>query len=173
MFVLRLFVALVILLLVISHQVHRFGAISRMSCISLRTISVGRMSDLTVRISRPQHRSIGEGGSASHFLLRAAYVYSDRACLMTGRYPFRYGLQTAVIPSAHTYGLLRMNGCCLKLFRKLDTRLRSSASGIWATRRQKILASSARLRSSVWSIDWRDRLLYPRATSCARLVFQQ
>jgi arylsulfatase A-like enzyme len=28
-----------------------------------------------------------------------------RACLMTGRYPFRYGLQTLVIPSAHTYGL--------------------------------------------------------------------
>ncbi len=28
-----------------------------------------------------------------------------RACLMTGRYPFRYGLQTAVILSAHTYGL--------------------------------------------------------------------
>jgi len=28
-----------------------------------------------------------------------------RASLMTGRYPFRYGLQTAVIPSSHTYGL--------------------------------------------------------------------
>lgn len=28
-----------------------------------------------------------------------------RACLMTGRYPFRYGLQTAVILSAHTYGV--------------------------------------------------------------------
>ena len=28
-----------------------------------------------------------------------------RAALMTGRYPFRYGLQTAVIASAHTYGL--------------------------------------------------------------------
>ena len=28
-----------------------------------------------------------------------------RAALMTGRYPFRYGLQTLVIPSAHTYGL--------------------------------------------------------------------
>jgi arylsulfatase A-like enzyme len=28
-----------------------------------------------------------------------------RACLMTGRYPLRYGLQTGVIPSAHTYGL--------------------------------------------------------------------
>jgi arylsulfatase A-like enzyme len=28
-----------------------------------------------------------------------------RAALMTGRYPFRYGLQTAVIPSSHTFGL--------------------------------------------------------------------
>lgn len=28
-----------------------------------------------------------------------------RAALMTGRYPFRYGLQTLVIPSSHTYGL--------------------------------------------------------------------
>jgi arylsulfatase A-like enzyme len=28
-----------------------------------------------------------------------------RAALMTGRYPFRYGLQTLVIPSAQTYGL--------------------------------------------------------------------
>ena len=28
-----------------------------------------------------------------------------RACLMTGRYPFRYGLQTAVIPSVSAYGL--------------------------------------------------------------------
>src|SRR5215471_14481727 len=28
-----------------------------------------------------------------------------RAALMTGRYPFRYGLQTAVIPASGTYGL--------------------------------------------------------------------
>ncbi|HTR43764.1 MAG TPA: arylsulfatase [Pseudomonadales bacterium] len=28
-----------------------------------------------------------------------------RACLMTGRYPFRYGLQTLVIPSSFTYSL--------------------------------------------------------------------
>ena len=28
-----------------------------------------------------------------------------RAALMTGRYPLRYGLQTAVIPSGHTFGL--------------------------------------------------------------------
>src|SRR5262245_53918171 len=27
-----------------------------------------------------------------------------RACIMTGRYPFRYGLQTAVIPSVSAYG---------------------------------------------------------------------
>lgn len=31
----------------------------------------------------------------------------SRACLMTGRYPFRYGLQTLVIPSAGTYGLAK------------------------------------------------------------------
>jgi arylsulfatase A-like enzyme len=29
-----------------------------------------------------------------------------RACLMTGRYPFRYGLQTLVIPSTHTWQTL-------------------------------------------------------------------
>ena len=29
----------------------------------------------------------------------------SRAALMTARYPFRYGLQTLVIPSSHTYGL--------------------------------------------------------------------
>jgi len=28
-----------------------------------------------------------------------------RAALMTGRYPFRYGLQTAVIPAGESYGL--------------------------------------------------------------------
>ena len=28
-----------------------------------------------------------------------------RACLMTGRYPWRYGLQTGVIPAGHNYGL--------------------------------------------------------------------
>lgn len=28
-----------------------------------------------------------------------------RACIMTGRYPFRYGLQTVVIPVRHPYGL--------------------------------------------------------------------
>jgi arylsulfatase B len=28
-----------------------------------------------------------------------------RAAIMTGRYPFRYGLQTGVIPQGHTYGL--------------------------------------------------------------------
>src|SRR6266851_2258748 len=29
----------------------------------------------------------------------------SRACLMTGRYPLRYGLQTLVIFPSHTYGL--------------------------------------------------------------------
>lgn len=41
-----------------------------------------------------------------------------RAALMTGRYPFRYGLQTAVIPSVSAYGLdtsERLLPECLKL----------------------------------------------------------
>jgi arylsulfatase A-like enzyme len=50
-----------------------------------------------------------DGLAASGAKLEQYYVQPmctpTRAALMTGRYPLRYGLQTAVIPSAHTYGL--------------------------------------------------------------------
>src|SRR6516225_8939773 len=45
-----------------------------------------------------------EGATPSQFYVQPMCT-PTRAALMTGRYPFRYGLQTAVIPSVSTYGL--------------------------------------------------------------------
>lgn len=45
-----------------------------------------------------------EGAKLTQFYVQPMCT-PTRACLMTGRYPFRYGLQTAVIPSVSTYGL--------------------------------------------------------------------
>jgi arylsulfatase A-like enzyme len=45
-----------------------------------------------------------EGAKFTQFYVQPMCT-PTRAALMTGRYPFRYGLQTAVIPSISTYGL--------------------------------------------------------------------
>ncbi len=45
-----------------------------------------------------------EGVKLTHFYVQPMCT-PTRAALMTGRYPFRYGLQTAVIPSVSAYGL--------------------------------------------------------------------
>lgn len=45
-----------------------------------------------------------EGARLSNFYVQPMCT-PTRACLMTGRYPFLYGLQTAVIPSVSSYGL--------------------------------------------------------------------
>lgn len=45
-----------------------------------------------------------EGAKLSQFYVQPMCT-PTRAALMTGRYPFRYGLQTAVIPSVSDYGL--------------------------------------------------------------------
>lgn len=45
-----------------------------------------------------------EGAKLTQFYVQPMCT-PTRACLMTGRYPFRYGLQTAVIPSVSAYGL--------------------------------------------------------------------
>jgi arylsulfatase A-like enzyme len=56
-------------------------------------------------LETPNLDALAAGGAR----LRQFYVQPmctpTRAALMTGRYPFRYGLQTAVIPSVSAYGL--------------------------------------------------------------------
>jgi hypothetical protein len=56
-----------------------------------------------------------------------------RAALMTGRYPFRYGLQTAVIPSSHTWGLPTDEWLLPQALKDAATRRRLSANGTSVT----------------------------------------
>jgi len=49
-------------------------------------------------------RLAAEGAKLSSFYVQPMCT-PTRAALMTGRYPYRYGLQTAVIPSVSAYGL--------------------------------------------------------------------
>jgi arylsulfatase A-like enzyme len=49
-------------------------------------------------------RLAAEGAKLSQFYVQPMCT-PTRAALLTGRYPFRYGLQTAVIPSVSAYGL--------------------------------------------------------------------
>ncbi|MCA9446018.1 MAG: arylsulfatase [Candidatus Omnitrophica bacterium] len=56
-------------------------------------------------IRTPNIDSLARNGARLEQFYAQPMCTPTRACLMTGRYPFRYGLQTAVIPSAHTYGL--------------------------------------------------------------------
>jgi arylsulfatase A-like enzyme len=56
-------------------------------------------------IKTPNIDALAAGGARLEQFYAQAFCTQTRAALMTGRYPFRYGLQTAVIPSSHTYGL--------------------------------------------------------------------
>lgn len=49
-------------------------------------------------------RLAAEGARLEHFYTQPMCT-PTRASLMTGRYPFRYGLQVGVIPSGGSYGL--------------------------------------------------------------------
>jgi arylsulfatase A-like enzyme len=53
----------------------------------------------------------------------------SRAALMTGRYPFRYGLQTAVIPSASKYGLATNEWLLPQVLK--DTGYKTAIIGKW------------------------------------------
>ena len=56
-------------------------------------------------IKTPNIDSLAADGARLEQFYAQPMCTPTRAALMTGRYPFRYGLQTAVIPSGHTYGL--------------------------------------------------------------------
>jgi arylsulfatase A-like enzyme len=56
-------------------------------------------------IKTPNIDQLAAGGVRLEQFYAQPMCTPTRAALMTGRYPFRYGLQTAVIPAAGTYGL--------------------------------------------------------------------
>ncbi len=56
-------------------------------------------------IRTPNIDKLAEGGARLEQFYAQPMCTPSRAALLTGRYPFRYGLQTAVIPSASKYGL--------------------------------------------------------------------
>jgi arylsulfatase A-like enzyme len=56
-------------------------------------------------IRTPSLDALAAGGAKFTQFYVQPMCTPTRAALMTGRYPFRYGLQTAVIPSVSTYGL--------------------------------------------------------------------
>ncbi|SFK73470.1 arylsulfatase B [Methylocapsa palsarum] len=56
-------------------------------------------------IRTPNIDALAQGGARLEQFYAQPMCTPTRAALMTGRYPFRYGLQTAVIASNHTYGL--------------------------------------------------------------------
>jgi arylsulfatase A-like enzyme len=56
-------------------------------------------------IRTPSLDALAQGGARLEQLYAQPMCTPSRAALLTGRHPHRYGLQTAVIPSAGTYGL--------------------------------------------------------------------
>src|SRR5262245_54546679 len=56
-------------------------------------------------IKTPNIDALAKGGAKFTQFYTQPMCTPTRAALMTGRYPFRYGLQTAVIPGTAGYGL--------------------------------------------------------------------
>jgi arylsulfatase A-like enzyme len=56
-------------------------------------------------ISTPNIDKLASSGAKLNQFYVQPMCTPTRACLLSGRYPLRYGLQTIVIPSSHTYGL--------------------------------------------------------------------
>src|SRR5215470_15516023 len=56
-------------------------------------------------IKTPNIDALAAGGAKFTQFYVQNMCTPTRACLMTGRYPWRYGLQTIVIPAAASYGL--------------------------------------------------------------------
>jgi hypothetical protein len=56
-------------------------------------------------IKTPNIDKLATGGAKLEQFYTQPFCTPSQACLMTGRYPLRYGLQTIVIPASHNYGL--------------------------------------------------------------------
>lgn len=56
-------------------------------------------------ILTPNLDHLAKGGAQLNQYYAMPMCTPTRACLLTGRYPFRYGLQTGVIPTGGTYGV--------------------------------------------------------------------
>src|SRR5215831_14017523 len=56
-------------------------------------------------IKTPNIDALAAGGAKLTQFYVQPMCTPTRACLLTGRYPYRYALQTAVIPSVSDYGL--------------------------------------------------------------------
>src|SRR5213593_2945762 len=56
-------------------------------------------------IRTPNIDKLAKGGAKFTQFYTQCMCTPTRACLMTGRYPWRYGLQTIVIPGPAAYGL--------------------------------------------------------------------
>lgn len=56
-------------------------------------------------IKTPTLNALAANGAKLEQFYAEPMCTPTRAAIMTGRYPMRYGLQTAVIPQGHTYGL--------------------------------------------------------------------
>ena len=147
---------------------------ARTSSTSSPTTSAGRTSASTAPTSRRRtSTSSPQSGARLEQFYAQPMCTPTRAALMTGRYPFRYGLQTAVIPSGQH-------------LRPGDRRVAAAAGAEGGglrdrdhrqvaprPRRPQVLAAAARLRLPVRAADRRDRLLHPRAARRAGLVSQQ
>ena len=95
-------------------------------------------------IKTPNLDKLAAGGAKFTQFYVQPMCTPTRAALMTGRYPFRYGLQTIVIPvRLPATASTPTSGSCRSASRKPVTRRPSSASGISATPTRSIGPSSA------------------------------
>src|SRR5437762_12171310 len=94
-------------------------------------------------IKTPNIDQLAAGGAKLTQFYVQPMCTPTRAALMTGRYPFRYGLQTIVIPTAAGSDWTPPSGSCRNASTRRATRRRSSASGISVTPTRSIGPSNA------------------------------